>query len=1058
MSSIPPRQNNGVFIPPRRVATGNTGTPYYGAPIEPGAVRTPGAPPGPIVVAPRIDSAGSVNIPRRNASAQGIPERQASVNPNRTTFQPPPRTVIPNYGNSVYVQPGSYAQPGAYAQPQGGYHQPAGGYVQPAGYSLPSRPSISSGPAPRVTSLGAAPNYESPQIYIPPHNNAQASPPLTETHYVASDPNSHSRRPSSVHSVNEPDSPSVYPRGPSFDDEPRPGYGAFVNQRLQIRKRETSLQPITVDDLLDSGGEAFAAPRHNIEEALAKWRQARSLAVEKKDLLREAKALSNIGCALRVQGRLEESLSELLAAWEATTHYVIDASQRFSSLWLQLVMLHADIDGDAEGYGDGGQRPSSIHEGRDGAHEVSQGPPIVVWFLQLTTNLGNAYYSLGNYSDAIHYHDMCRRLAEAVLEEYPLPATFGMPLSRVASTASVNSGTTLVGASDTNGDNRRDSTSTKAKIKLSYLHRQTLLAQARALSHLGLCHQQLGLDDEALSCQLQAEAIVTFYSTRAQQSHSSQTRRSSATQTHVEHMEVQVAEASIVANVGTAHHAKGRILSALQYHERAGNFFRAIPDGLNSSKETANVGCLYMEVGKTINSLQWIRSMEMAGSNTGGGDAELFACKRFWGPPRLDHVNMGSGAVDESAAAEMAGKSMFDQGMVSLYEEARVLRAQNDWFGMVFIWANLAVGYVMLNQPYLALYYLSKLTQEVHLDTPPSPPHTPPIARRAARIPEVLRPHVYFALSQALFLLTRMQDFDLTQPLFPDPVDGVIPDHGTTLPVMDGELMRQVLASLGAEMIDPNSLNNHTVLGLLDGCKRVLDELKSVRSQAAATLYASGSATFDTQRQRSVLTEAARGKIEWARAGKRSCGTNERTGHYVESRNALLNAAREMASTVRGEEPSAGTLRSDSGFVPLLLDVAADATDPAIADDEAREKVTPVGPHLFALAADMLASAKQRTKDYADGGIDLSLLLGVGSGPRGSTVARAQLLEAAKYLYAAQIGCCEACATSMVAVLAAPTRENEEQPILLFAGPDARMSEGPKVKVFPCPHYQWKTD
>ncbi|KAJ3048645.1 hypothetical protein HK097_010354 [Rhizophlyctis rosea] len=690
--SNPPRPgaSNGVYIPPRRNAPPRP-TPS-GAPM-------PGGPP----VAP----------PRTVYPGPGAPPNTPYTQPHSAQYTQSPAP----YGNSApYHQPqhGYSSHAGGYTQPMGGYVQPGtyggaymqpgatpGGYVQPG---IPMRPTNT--PAPRVASLIPTSSY--PNEYFPPqpstpvaqpNHNVWMHPnqPLHES-FPSGDPPAR-RRPSSIADASALYSyPEQQPPRPTSFDETRPFLENHVGDTRTtgptIPKRLGSNVPITVDDLLDAGGTAFAAPRHNVEEALAKWRQARNLAIEKGDLIREAKALSNIGAALRVQGRLNESLNELRTAWDVTTRYVQSVSGRSSSLWLQLVMRHADIDSDTEGAAE--VINYAAVNGDKGGMDIASGPPIVVWYLQLTTNLGNGHFSLGQFQEAIQYYDMCRRMAEAVMEEYPLPASCPTPaLSRNISGASA--GSVKVGTPGTPKDDKEDPfgtatpSSPSPRIKLSYLHRQTLLAHARALSHLGLCHQQLGLDEEALDNNLKAESLVTFYSNRAQLSQSFQTRRSSLSHPYSQHLEVQAAEAAIIANVGTSYHAKGRLPTALQYHERSLKLFRNLPDEHGIAKQSINVGCLYMEVGKTLNTLHWIRDMDVASNHgVGGGDAELEACKRYWGPPRLDGVNIGEGAADEGAP-EVAGKGMFDMGMVALYEEERVFRIHSDWTGLMCVWLNLGM-------------------------------------------------------------------------------------------------------------------------------------------------------------------------------------------------------------------------------------------------------------------------------------------------------------------------------------------------------------------------------
>ncbi|KAI9099543.1 hypothetical protein DFS34DRAFT_76438 [Phlyctochytrium arcticum] len=715
MSGPPGRQNtnNGVYIPPRRnipprAARGGTsagagtnpnlGNVTAGPPLPTDVIRS--ATVGPPVsnpMAPRMSAGGpSVNIPSRGASAQGFPDRSASVlvNSSRTSFVPPPRRNLPSATATPPYPPrpnlqmpvplGGFAESVQYSP---SYSQQAGGYPpnQPyptqSTYENPYLPPTATFPEPQYQTFASTTSeyqrrphsfHDDQQVQIPPRRETQRYS-FSETSSLSSLDDEPSRIPPRHASEN-----SIYSGGPVIP----PRSSGFM-----IPMRNTSVLKRNIDTLLDEGGMAFAAPRHNVDEALLKWRQARELAVKETDLLREAKALSNIGCALRSQGLLQESLNELRDAWDVSTRYVEESASRANSLWLQLVMRHADIDSDIEAEDTvTSSRVSSSKTTQDGP-DASQGPPIVVWFLQLTTNLGNAYLCLGQHQEAIQYHDMCRRLAEAILEEYPLPPGFNLPnLHRRASSASIATATTTANSepADTSKPASEVGPSTKTKIKLSYLHRQTLLAQCRSLTHLGLCHQQLGLDDEALNTHTQAESIVTFYSARLLSSTS--TRRASLSSPSAIPTEVYAAEAAIVANVGTAYHAKTSIPMALEYHERALKLFRNIDDELGRAKEEANIGCLLIEAGRICNSMQWIREMELLDQSA----IHLEQCKRYWGPPRLETINMGLGLPDEETP-EVIGQPLFDHGIMALYEVQKVLQGSSDWIGTMFIYANLGM-------------------------------------------------------------------------------------------------------------------------------------------------------------------------------------------------------------------------------------------------------------------------------------------------------------------------------------------------------------------------------
>ncbi|TPX61322.1 hypothetical protein PhCBS80983_g01177 [Powellomyces hirtus] len=982
---IPPRRN----VPARRGTNRSNpvATTYAAVNPPPGELNRASTLGGPHI-APRTSSGATVSIPSRGASAQAFPDRAGSAGgaplSGRMSFVPPPRRTAPGAGlqqpqqpqppygqQQTYQQPSQYTsyppvqmlqqqyQPHMYSRPTtvamptpsqyGAYQTPAPyePYQQPYPASsatvdplqlqplstyppLPSSLAPTEGPYLTPTQAFPEPQYSLFNSGVGSESDFNRRP---SSLYVESDAppphrvmHKHSMSETSISSLDELD--TSQPRLSRQGSDSSQSNGPFIPPRsggFMIPLRNTSVQKPNIDTLLDEGAMAYAAPRHNVDEALAKWRQARELAVKEKDLLREAKALSNMGCALRNLGHLQEGLSDLRESWDLSTRYVEEAAWKSNSLWLQLVMRHADIDSDVEpddgvvsssgagGFGNRSTITSSSTSRSESTQDASQGPPIVCWFLQLTTNLGNAYYCLGQYQEAIQYHDMCKRLAEAVLEEYPLPAQFTLGnLQRNASTASLSKAAgTASEASGEGGDssNHRNSAdagpSTKTKIKLSYLHRQTLLAESRSLTHLGLCHQQLGLDDEALATHKQAESIVTFYSARLLLATTS-TRKASLSNPQDISTEVSAAEAATVANLGTSYYAKGRVPLAMEYHKRAAKLFGNIGDSVGKAKEEANVGCLSIEVGKVVNLLQWSREMEHppADSHTAGdvmGDGsvsnldmhyqnlgheiDLEGCRKYWGPPRLETVNWGTGAPDEHAP-EILGQPLFDEGILSLYEVEKVFRETDDWIGLDFVFANL--GYVLLHQPYLALYYLSRLVHEPIEElgggtAPPSQLYataTDLAHRSRGGIPTFLFPHVYFTLTQALFVLTRLQQEQPDRPLFPPAGTEESLDHGTGIPVMAADPVSRLFQAMDLQNLTPDTVNDESLTEVIEGCRATLEGILKLRTQTVETaMYGVAANTtcgatgtgppscLDVVRQKSAIAHATSGKIAWLLAG-----------------------------------------------------------------------------------------------------------------------------------------------------------------------------------------------
>ncbi|KAJ3298395.1 hypothetical protein HDU79_010981 [Rhizoclosmatium sp. JEL0117] len=160
-----------------------------------------------------------------------------------------------------------------------------------------------------------------------------------------------------------------------------------------------------------------------------------------------------------------------------------------------------------------------------GTNKTIHGPPVVVIFLDLLTNNGNILFETGDLEAAITCHANCLRLAESMLELFPLEVDFRMsfPLSlaRRLSAAmtgvippdhdQLSSNTTSLNDRDFFFDPNYPTPTPTHRIRLSYLHRSLINAQARSLTHLGLCCQALGLDDAAIQCNSHAYEIIAFY-------------------------------------------------------------------------------------------------------------------------------------------------------------------------------------------------------------------------------------------------------------------------------------------------------------------------------------------------------------------------------------------------------------------------------------------------------------------------------------------------------------------------------------------------------------------
>jgi tetratricopeptide (TPR) repeat protein len=531
-----------------------------------------------------------------------------------------------------------------------------------------------------------------------------------------------------------------------------------------------------VNELLDLGSSLFSAPRQNFSEAYVKWDQAHELALKEDDFFGQARALSNMGCALRSLSQYEKALAYQKQAWVMSLRYV---EERFkmdsSSNWLSLVLRTLDLDdldslstavlaadveyvhlndsenGGINGTGHGSssttsdhlsnfynksrlQRSSSVRSARsvsttsNAGLDVAFGPPIVVWFMQLTTNLGNAHICMGEIEEAISWHAKCLQLAENVLEEYPLPTAFQLSIAELSGTSTA--GLTVYGQP-------QKAAAKHDKIKLSFLHQQTLLAQARSLTSIGVCCQHMGLDDNALQCHTHAAAILNFYSAKAiafgNKNPSTQANVASASPSNVtsptkqsqpptptaagaalpqspavsvtssspatsaavppppsgpppnlasqrktsvqawDALQVELYQAAIFANLATSYHSKGRLPSALERLEKAARIYGSAHDVIGTARSVASINAIKIDVGRVLGALHWVRNME----SQAVGSGEVTECMRYWGPPRLSSLNANSQEWDESASIS-AGSAWVLEGIQGMLNMMAILKEKDD--------------------------------------------------------------------------------------------------------------------------------------------------------------------------------------------------------------------------------------------------------------------------------------------------------------------------------------------------------------------------------------------
>ncbi|KAL2914402.1 hypothetical protein HK105_205969 [Polyrhizophydium stewartii] len=607
---------------------------------------------------------------------------------------------------------------------------------------------------------------------------------------------------------------------------------------VHIPSRGASKQKTTIDDLLSSGAAALAPPKSDLREALRKWAEALAIADREFDMLRKAKAQSNIGCALRSAGHVVAAKQYLEESWASTLDYIKSASSRFPSNWLQIAIRALDLEGDqlddafvTSSEMSRAHRPPSIRSissdaslGATAAAAASQqneaalGPPIVVWLMQLTNNLGNAYFSVGDYEAAILQYENCKRLVETTLEEYPLPEDL------VAAIHSASSSAATATAADAASNNPRSTPAPPTKqFRLSYLHRQALIAQARSLTHLGAAFGALGFSASSIQHHRAAHALLTTVAASipamSSAAHFARARTTSMTRPNTGLAETTMLQAAVVSNIGSAWHAVGEFGKAVEWHEKGVAMFSTVwahslhhsqsqsrmsdyqqppptpPSGGDASsvssaslyvgdislnhvvttdeaRQQANLAMMYIELGRSINEFEWLHLVRAPSTSSGAGrrasvaDATqdtsgnrwaLERIPKFWrGPPNeLDEPL----AAPEPASLLGCTEPLFDRGFGLMYEQASLFRQQRDWQGLYTAWTNLACAYLQIHRPIMAAHYLGLLAGANAADNKPI--DTAALSQSFDEelpqplVPKSMHPAVIATLAQCMFALSR---------------------------------------------------------------------------------------------------------------------------------------------------------------------------------------------------------------------------------------------------------------------------------------------------------------
>ncbi|KAJ3102295.1 hypothetical protein HDU97_000652 [Phlyctochytrium planicorne] len=944
---LPRRENTSRFFGPATPSGGSSGAPQYsGAPHyqQPGPgqqgqqnyyAHQGGSPPDP-----------NYNQPQYyNAPPQGqYPQQHQHQQHQHSHHAHPQGGYHPGMGQPQYGSHPQYNQmPPQHPQQQHQHHHSYGSGTQseyngyPSQSSVPIPPRMNSVPSNQIS----ADRLPKRTTILPgqgqPAQNRAAPPRILGGPVGHNGNNNYTASPSTSTYASSVNSSWNGGGGGSIDSTRELHQSPPISPVLPAPSRSGSVQR-RIQELLDAGATAFSPPNQNYAEAFDSWEKASELALGDNDMFTYAKAISNMGCALRNLSMFDHALALQKLAWSSALRYV-EEKQRCdeTSLWLQIVLRTLDLEElsiermayiDTEAFSRTVARRAAtmknyLTNGKEAASspDVASGPPIVVWFMDLCTNLGNAYFSVGNFEEAVDWHSKCLLLAENVLEETHIPRQFQRSVAELSAYSyySQNPATRLI------------ATSSSPRINLSYLHKSTLLAQARSLTHLGVICQYYGLDDNAFQCHYHASALLSYYGSRSPSFTEVEKEKGKAPAQNASKpwytMQLDLYEGGMAVNLATALHAKGRVPAALDRLNRAIRLFTANNDVCGKSKALANAASLKIEVGKVIGNLHWLRNMDTQARGAG----EVDECKRYWGPPRLTGINLELGEPDESANRS-AGSPWVEDGLKSLGEQIVEMKKRQDYFGVMTGLLNQANGYLIYGNPYMALHSLTRMIREDLGSVSPTPRSIPPL----------LHYQTFYTMVQAFFLLTRLQ-LGPQHALYPGPF--ATPENG--YPVFDSDHVDELLRQMGMNFISASlpelEILTATCLDAFDTIIQTRDEIQSRPSYAVLYTYvgvmgrseerantgsssSSGSTNqispaddpgfwsgMDLIKQKKALASAMGGKADWVLASKYNLTSPDGKAYYREGTGKLDRAAREtLRSIASSGAAQSGRMGSES--------------------------------------------------------------------------------------------------------------------------------------------------
>jgi len=767
-------------------------------------------------------------------------------------------------------------------------------------------------------------------------------------------------------------------------------YGFQNNNRSYTPVKNPTLTMNTLNDLVDQGHSLFS--KHLYTDAITKWTEALELSLESHDLFTESKILSNIGCVLRIQGKHAQSLEYFDLAFDRSARYLVESQKTpgAASPWIYLVLQVIDVDeskysSNTPAHLNEITRSSSVRSISSGVSSTSStfqgsggnpafGPPIVVAIMDLASNTGNIHFCMGNFEESIKWHDQCIRLSEAVLEEFPLPIGHETPLQKANSLHAKSS------------RNKRVAKDVKMVVRLSYLHRTTILAQIRSYTHLSMCFLQMGQDDEASYYSKRAESLSKYFNDHSK-STPAPLRTSSISNTTIVIDQTRLYDAAVCANMGTVLFTMGRIPRALELHEHAAKLFNEIGDASALAKERGNLGCIWLEIGKALNSLHWI---SVIGGDGGGEDAVLNdESSSFWGGPRVEGFGAEDGVV-------CAGSKLLEKALIMVAGMLEKSKRLDDWMGVMTSCINLAVCYTVSQQPFMALFCLSRML------------HLVEGTEDLLCVPPYFETQALFVLCQALFVLIRLQP--CTDELLFTSDDHDSPNH----PVAVNTLLR----ALGVDWIDIATITGEQLSHLLVMCSERLQQGMN-RQSLIKPMLESNKLVLDSLKKKDLISKLTLGKLNWMMgSGIIGCtSANEAAFDSLDGDirgSCTINGENWFSSASLGVvEIGGGSSGDEIGFINKMLGVGEVVER---GESDLGEYYGGPVPGIFELAADLVGYSLWLAMRGKCESFDLlgSLRVYVEDGESFESI-RQRLMRVAKKLYLEQLNFCEECLEATLA-------------------------------------------